>query len=131
MIRKAAFWTLMVAVTISGIATAFIFRSLTRVEGLGHELLNLQPFEDDHTNANSPIVGIVNIGPGLASILTSRTVAAEDVQVESQLGDCFNESTRVTHSIVMSAADHRLGILLRYDWERDQYHMVGYTGKLP
>lgn len=129
--RKAAFWTLGVALVFACITTVLIFRSLARVERLGTELLNLKPFEDDHTNANSPIDGIVNIGPDLASILASRTVAVADVHVESQLGDFFGESNGVTHSIMMTAMGHRLGIRLRYDWQRDEYHIVGYSGSLP
>lgn len=105
-------------------------KSLSTVESLGHSLLKVNTIGDWRSNRNSPIDGIVNIGNGLYGILKNHNVPIDQIKIESELCDCFNESIGITHSIVMTSPNARLCIRLRFDPSIFKYHIVGYSGTI-
>lgn len=112
------------------IGTFLAMHSLRTVERLGHELLKVEQITDWKSNRNSPINGLVNIGDGLYGIITTHQVPLKQLKVKSQLGDCFNASNTISHSIVITSPKATLCIRLRFDPTLFKYHIVGYSGDI-
>ena len=89
--------------------------SLRTVERLGHELLEVKQITDWKSNRNSPIDGLVNIGDDLYGIIANHEVPLKQLKVKSRLGDCFNASNTISHSIVITSPNATLCIRLRFD----------------
>ena len=114
------------------IATCFFlwFYSVHNVRLIGKQLLTIPPITDWSSNHNNPVQGIVNIGPGLYNALNTRTTPIEKIKVKGMMCDCFGDSFKVTHSIVMASDKGQLCIRLRFDPFLWKYHVVGYSGSI-
>ena len=104
---------------------------LNNVKNLGHELLELKEIQEWHSNENSPIKGLVNIGPDLYQIIQEHNVPKSKIQVQSQIGDCFSKSWGFNRSsLVISSPNSSLCIRLAYDYRRNAYHILGFSGSI-
>ena len=101
-----------------------------RLKVIAHDLLAIKHITDFRSNWNSPVEGVVNIGKGLYRIFTNRTVSTDSISIEIQEGDFFNESSKVSHSIIYTSPKSRLGLRMRYDKALDKFHIVGYSGTI-
>ena len=126
----------------------------SRLQTAAADLLKVKTISYNSENANRPVKDIVNVGPGLAQVLKTRTAAIKDLEIKVANMDLFNKprfgwlseawdfvSTAggwlgyyagVTHSIDYdyNKGPQRLVLRLRYSSKYDAFHILGYSGHL-
>lgn len=104
--------------------------STWRVEKIGYDLLKMDKMTDWSSNRNNPVPGVVNIGRKLYGQIKSRTIPINTYKVQARCSDCYGDSERITHSILISNSNGELFVRLRFDWALLKYHIVGFTGEI-
>ncbi len=107
-------------------------RLLERLDQTAVDLLNIPDITDFKSNQNHPTNEIVNIGPDLYELLKSRKAKNKRIRIQALEGDVSGHGGNVSHSILYFALDthQQLTIRLNYDRLKDEFHIVGYTGKI-
>ena len=63
----------------------------SRLQTAAADLLKVKTISYNSENANRPVKDIVNVGPGLAQVLKTRTAAIEDLEIKVANMDLFNK----------------------------------------
>jgi hypothetical protein len=125
-----------------------------RLQTAAVDLLKMKTVSYISKNADRPVKDIVNVGPGLAKMLQTRTTPIEDLKITVADIDLFKKprfgwlseawdfvSTAggwlgyypgVTHSIKYdyNKGPQNLILRLRYSSKYDAFHILGYSGHL-
>jgi hypothetical protein len=112
------------------IIVSFEGRKIYRLNKIAKDLLIIEEISDFSSNQNKPVKGVVNIGKGLHKILINYQTPLDSISANIEFGDFFKENYGVTHSILYETKKSKLGLRMRYDIKRDEFHIVGYSGKI-
>lgn len=119
-----------ILLAVFSITIFLVFKSLKRVEKIGQKLIKIEAIEDFRSNHNSPVDGIVNIGRNLYYLLKNNSVPRSELEVKSSIFDCFDNSWFISPSIQIKSPNSSLCIRLKYDFQLDKYHIIGFYGNL-
>ena len=73
---------------------------------------------------------VVRVGESLAGVLVGlRDELVSGYSVEAQEGERLEGDSSVTHTVVVRSGRHELFVRLRYDSERDRFHIVGFSNR--
>lgn len=112
------------------IAASLEFRKIYRLEQIAKDLLEVKKISDFSSNQNHPVAGVVNIGPSLYEMIRHHQTNNDSFTIRIENGDVFSEDHSITHSILYESEKSGLGLRMRYDWTRDRFHIVGFSGKI-